>query len=99
MGLKIFKIGGEREALELKCDSSKHRDEAPTVWFDCGSHTGNLALAMTSGWRERRNANGAWLCPQCVQTNAKKRGGNKIDVRPNWNEQPERPSLTGKVLR
>jgi hypothetical protein len=77
MGLKTFKIGDEREALELKCDSPKHRDEAPAVWFDCGSHTGNLALAMTSGWRERRNANGAWLCPQCVQRNAKKRGGNK----------------------
>ena len=77
MGLKIFKIGGEREALELKCDSSKHRDEAPTVWFDCGSHTGNLALAMTSGWRERRNAKGAWLCPQCVHRNAKKHGGSK----------------------
>ena len=31
MGLKIFKIGDEREALELKCDSPKHRDEAPAV--------------------------------------------------------------------
>ena len=25
--------------------------------------------------------------------------GNKIDVRPNWKEQPARPSLTGKVWR
>ena len=44
---------------------------------DCGSHTGNLALAMTSGWRERRNAKGAWFCPQCVQRNAEKRRGSK----------------------
>ena len=77
MGLKIFKIGDEREALELKCDSPKHRDEAPAAWFDCGSQTANLALAMTSGWSERHNANGAWLCPQCVQRNLKKRGGEQ----------------------
>ena len=25
--------------------------------------------------------------------------GNKIDVRPNWKEQPSQPSLTGKVWR
>jgi hypothetical protein len=25
-----------------------------------------------------------------------KRGGKNIDVRPNWKEQPTRPSLTGK---
>jgi hypothetical protein len=25
--------------------------------------------------------------------------GNKIDVRPDWKEQPARPSLTGKVWR
>ncbi len=25
--------------------------------------------------------------------------GNKIDVRPNWKEQPTQPSLTGKVWR
>ena len=25
--------------------------------------------------------------------------GNKIDVRPNWKEQPSQPSLTGKVFR
>jgi hypothetical protein len=25
--------------------------------------------------------------------------GNKIDVRPNWKEQPERESLTGKQWR
>ena len=25
--------------------------------------------------------------------------GNKIDVRPNWNEQPVQPSLTGNQLR
>jgi hypothetical protein len=62
MGLKIFKIGDERGALELKCDSPTHSDETPTGWFDCGSHPGTLALAMTSGWRERRNAKGAWFC-------------------------------------
>jgi hypothetical protein len=77
MGLKIFKIGDEREALELKCDSLAHGDEAPTVWLDCGSHAGNLELATTCGWRERRNANGAWLCPQCVQRNATRRCGSK----------------------
>ena len=77
MGLKLFKIGDEREALELKCDSPTHSNETPTGWFDCGSHSGNLALAMTSGWRERRKANGAWLCPQCVQRNAKKRRGRE----------------------
>ena len=77
MGLKIFKIRDERDALELKCDSPTHNDETPTGWFDCGSHTGNLALAMTSGWRERRNAKGTWFCPQCAQRNAKKRRGSK----------------------
>jgi hypothetical protein len=75
MGLKIFKISDERAALELKCDSAAHDDEAPTVWLDCGSHAGNLELAMTCGWRERRGAKRAWFCPECVQRN--KRGGSK----------------------
>ena len=75
MGLKIFKIGDEREALELKCDSSKHRDKAPVVWFDCGSHTGNLALATASGWRERRNANGAWLACAVMAYNLSRAAG------------------------
>jgi hypothetical protein len=33
------------------------------------------------------------VCAKCG------RRGNKIDVRPNWNEQPPQPSLTGKVWR
>jgi len=77
MGLKIFRIRDERDALELKCDSPTHSDETPKGWFDCGSHTGNLALAMASGWRERRDAKGTWFCPQCVQRKAKKGRGSK----------------------
>jgi hypothetical protein len=51
MGLKPFKIADDREALELKCDSPKHRGEKPTVWFDGGSRAANLTLAVTTGWR------------------------------------------------
>ena len=32
----------------------------------------------------------------CVKCGSR---GNKIDVRPNWKEQPPRESLTGKVWR
>ena len=75
MGLKPFKIADDREAIELKCDSPRHRGEKPTVWFDGGSRAANLTLALTTGWKERHNSKGAWLCPQCVDRNAQKRAG------------------------
>ena len=77
MGVKIFGIGDGREAVELTCDSPSHVGEARAAWFDSGSDSGNLALAIAAGWMERRNAKGAWLCPQCVERNAKKRGVSK----------------------
>jgi hypothetical protein len=68
MGMETFKIGAEREALQLACDSVAHRDEkVRTAWFACGSYSGNLALATAAGWIARRNGIGAWLCPQCAQ--------------------------------
>jgi len=77
MGVKIFGIGDGREAVELTCDSPSHVGEARMAWFDSGSGSGNLALAIAAGWMERRNLMGAWRCPQCVQRNVKKRGGCK----------------------
>jgi hypothetical protein len=77
MGVKIIGIGDGREAVELTCDSPSHVGEAGAAWFDSGSGSGNLALATAAGWMERRNAKGAWLCPQCVERNTKKRGGSK----------------------
>jgi hypothetical protein len=77
MGVKIFGIGAGREAVELTCDSPSHVGEARAAWFDSGSGPGNLALAIAAGWMERRNAKGAWLCPQCVERNTRKRGGSK----------------------
>jgi hypothetical protein len=77
MGFKFFGIGDRREAVELICDSPSHVGEARAAWFDSGSSSGNVGLAIAAGWMERRNAKGAWLCPQCVQRNAKKRGGSK----------------------
>jgi hypothetical protein len=76
MGAKIFGIGDGREAVELTCDSPSHVGEARAAWFDSGSGSGNLALAIAAGWMERRNAKGAWVCPQCVERNTKKRGGS-----------------------
>lgn len=64
MGLKLWDIGVEREALEVECDSGAHGDKVRRAWFECGSHSNNLWLAMVAGWTERRNAKGAWLCPQ-----------------------------------
>ena len=65
MGLKIIEIGDTRAALELACDDSSHRHTGRAAWFDCGSHECNLILALTTGWTERRNAKGMWLCPEC----------------------------------
>jgi len=39
-----------------------------------------------------------WFCSRVVCAKCGSRG-NKIDVRPNWKEQPTQPSLTGKVFR
>jgi hypothetical protein len=39
-----------------------------------------------------------WFCSRIVCAKCGARG-NKIDVRPNWKEQPPRESLTGKVWR
>jgi hypothetical protein len=77
MGVKIFAIGDGRETIELTCDSPSHVGDARTAWFDSGSGSGNLALAIAAGWMERRNAKRAWLCPQCVERNTKKRGTSK----------------------
>ena len=66
MGYKIFAIAGEREALELSCDCPSHHEGAGRAWFDCGTNEGNLALALATGWAQRRNDKGAWLCPQCA---------------------------------
>jgi hypothetical protein len=66
MGVKIFKISGERQALEFTCDSPAHGDEMRTAWFDCGSYSGNLCLANATGWTELHENTGAWFCPQCV---------------------------------
>jgi hypothetical protein len=66
MGINTFKIGAERQAVELTCDSISHGDNAPRAWFDSGSLSGSTWLALTVGWREYRckGATG-WLCPRC----------------------------------
>ena len=69
MGIKIFKISGERQALEFACDSPAHGDEIRIAWFDCGSYSGNLCLANAAGWTELHENAGGWICPQCVRPN------------------------------
>jgi len=74
MGCKIFAMGGDaREALELSCDCPSHREGAERARFDCGTYESNLTLALVTGWKQRRNDKGAWLCPQCA---------SKIDGKP-----------------
>lgn len=69
MGIETFRIGAEREALQLACDSAAHSDEKVRIaWFDCGSYSGNLELAKAAGWIARRNGLSAWLCPQCMRS-------------------------------
>ena len=64
MGLKVLQIVGDREALAVECDDPAHGDEIRTAWFDCGSHSDNLTLAIVAGWGERRNnRTSIWLCP------------------------------------
>jgi hypothetical protein len=71
MGLKVFQIVAGRESLEVKCDDPAHGDEIRTAWFDCGSHSDNLTLAIAAGWGERRNnRTSIWLCPSCVRGHA-----------------------------
>ena len=73
MGVQSIKIC-ERKALELSCDGIAHGTEWRTAWFDCGSDLGNFALATAAGWSERRDAEQAWLCPQCARKNALESG-------------------------
>jgi hypothetical protein len=73
MGVQSIKIC-ERKALELSCDDIAHGTEWRAAWFDCGSDLGNFALATAAGWSERRNAEQAWLCPQCARKNALESG-------------------------
>ena len=46
MGINTFKIGAEREAFELTCDSHSHGDNAPRAWFDSGESSPEAL-----GWR------------------------------------------------
>ena len=75
VGLKILKIGAEREAATLSCDCQAHGASPRAAWFDCGSHSGNLCLAKAAGWTEGRS--GAWICPQCTQRIAPKQNGRR----------------------
>jgi hypothetical protein len=74
MGLKVFKVGGEREALGIECDDPVHGDEERMAWFDCGSHSNNLTVAIAAGWLERRgDRTSVWFCPPCAHRKARKR--------------------------
>ena len=77
MGLDVFKLVGEREALVLVCDCSAHGGGVRTAWFDCGSHSSSLCLAKAVGWIERRDGPGVWLCPQCAHGRVQKALINK----------------------
>lgn len=77
MGLKVFKIGSERQALALECDCPAHGYGVRTAWFDCGSHSGSLCLAKAVGWIEGRDGPGLWLCPQCADERVQKALINK----------------------
>ena len=91
MGVKIFGIGDGRETIELTCDSPSHVGDARTAWFDSGSGSGNLALAIAAGWMERRNAKRAWLCPQCVErTNIVPAVGKAASPRAALSSRPDR---------
>ena len=87
MGLKVLQIVGDREALAVECDDPAHGDEIRTAWFDCGSHSDNLTLAIAAGWGERRNKRtSVWLCPSCVRghrphTQGRPHAGNLILMR------------------
>jgi hypothetical protein len=76
MGINTFKIGAEREAFELTCDSISHGNNVPRAWFDSGSLSGSAWLAVTVGWKEyRRKGASAWLCPRRADASAQ-RGGS-----------------------
>jgi hypothetical protein len=42
--------------LEVECDSGAAAIKVGRAWFECGSHSNNLWLAMVARWTERRNA-------------------------------------------
>ena len=74
MGISTFKIGAQRQAVELTCDSISHGNNAPRAWFDSGSPSGSAWLAVTVGWKEdRRKGVSAWLCPRCSDASAQRR--------------------------
>jgi hypothetical protein len=50
MGLRVFHIVPGREVLELECDDPTHGDEVRIGWFDSGSWSDNLTLAIVAGW-------------------------------------------------
>jgi hypothetical protein len=74
MGVKVFKVVGERQAVALVCDCSTHGYGVRTAWFDCGSHSGSLSLAKAVGWIEGRGGPGVWLCPHCADGRDQKGG-------------------------
>jgi hypothetical protein len=69
MGLKVSQ--GERKALEVGCDDPAHGGDVRTAWFDCGSLSNNVALAMAAGWNEY--GGGDWLCPACAHRTDKRK--------------------------
>ena len=78
MGINTFKIGAEREAFELTCDSISHGNNVPRAWFDSGSLSGSAWLAVTVGWKEyRRKGASALLCPRCADASAQ-RGASRL---------------------
>jgi hypothetical protein len=55
-------------------------------------------LIDVSMYRSIRPTPKPWFRSRVVCAKCGSRG-NKIDVRPNWKEQPSGPSLVGKVFR
>jgi hypothetical protein len=95
MGLKVLQIVGDREALAVECDDPAHGDEIRTAWFDCGSHSDNLTLAIVAGWGERRNnRTSIWLCPSCVRGHADRTHleGTYVPRELNPGHRPTRPT-------
>ena len=82
-GLKLWDIGVEREAPEVECDNGRTAIRCGEPGLNAVRIRNNLWLAMVTGWAERRNAKGAWLCPQCTHRNVRKRQGSpeRLDLR------------------
>jgi hypothetical protein len=91
MGLKVFKITGERQAVALVCDRLANCGGARTAWFDGGSHSGSLSLAKAVGWIESRGGPGVWLCPHCAHGRDQKAVTTKSRSKPHapmaWQRQ------------